>query len=180
MAMMIATGPADRLETAGMFFVHALNAAKERIWITAPYFVPDEAVLKALMLATLRGVDVRILVPANGDSLPVQLAAFHFMRLLEDSKVEFCEYGPGFMHQKVMLVDRQTSMIGTHNFDNRSFRLNFEVGALIFDEGFNREVEAMFLDDFERCEPIDPTTFEDKPFYWRFGVEASRLLAPIL
>jgi cardiolipin synthase len=179
-AMVLATGPADPLETAGMFFVHALSSAKDRIWITAPYFVPDDAIVKALMLATLRGVDVRILVPAQGDSVPVQLASYYFMELLEDSKVKFCEWGPGFMHQKVMLVDDRISVIGTHNFDNRSFRLNFEIAALISDEGFNDEVEAMFENDFRKCEPIYPSTFEEKPWYWQLGVRISRLLAPIL
>ncbi len=179
-AMLMATGPADPLETAGMFFVHALNAAKHRIWITAPYFVPDDAIVKAMMLATLRGVDVRVLVPAKGDSKPVQMAGYYFMQLLEESRVNFCEWGPGFMHQKVMLVDDMTSVIGTHNFDNRSFRLNFEVSALIVDEDFNREVEAMFLNDFEQCAPIDPASFKDKSWLWHFGVQVSRLLAPIL
>jgi cardiolipin synthase len=179
-AMLMATGPADPLETAGMFFVHALNAAKHRIWITAPYFVPDDAIVKAMMLATLRGVDVRVLVPAMGDSKPVQMAGYYFMQLLEESRVNFCEWGPGFMHQKVMLVDDMTSVIGTHNFDNRSFRLNFEVSALIVDEDFNREVEAMFLNDFEQCAPIDPASFKDKSWLWHFGVQVSRLLAPIL
>ncbi len=163
-----------------MFFVHALNIARERIWITAPYFVPDEAIVKALMLATLRGVDVRILIPAKGDSVPVQLAAYHYVKLLEESDVQFCRWGPGFMHQKVLLVDSHTAMVGTHNFDNRSFRLNFEVGALIVDPDFNAEVETMFLDDFGRCEPIDPARFDEQPIYWRFGVHLARLLAPIL
>ena len=179
-SLIVATGPADPLETAGMFFVHALNSAKERIWITAPYFVPDDAIVKALMLATLRGVDVRILVPAKGDSLPVQMASYYFMEQLEESKVKFCEWGPGFMHQKVMLVDDQISSIGTHNFDNRSFRLNFEVAAVIYDGDFNREVEAMFLDDFRQCARIDPASFREKSWPWQFAVQLSRLLAPIL
>ena len=179
-SMIVATGPADPLETAGMFFVHALNSAKERIWITAPYFVPDDAIVKALMLATLRGVDVRILVPAKGDSFPVQMASYYFMEQLEESKVKFCEWGPGFMHQKVMLIDDHTSSIGTHNFDNRSFRLNFEVAAVVYDEEFNKVVEAMLLDDFRQCAPIDPASFEEKPWRWHFAVQVSRLLAPIL
>jgi cardiolipin synthase len=163
-----------------MFFVHALNTARDRIWITAPYFVPDESVVKALMLATLRGVDVRILIPGKGDSLPVQMAAYYYIDLLKESKVKFCSYEPGFMHQKVMLVDDHTSVIGTHNFDNRSFRLNFEVAALVYDEAFNGEVEAMFEEDFRHCPPIDPAAFADRPWYWRLGVNLSRLLAPLL
>ena len=180
LAMVVGTGPADPLETAGMFFVHSLNSAKDRIWITAPYFVPDDAIVKALMLATLRGVHVRILVPAQGDSWPVQMASYYYMELLEESNVKFCEWGPGFMHQKVMLVDDMIAVVGTHNFDNRSFRLNFEVAAAIYDEEFAGDVEAMFLNDFRSCAPIDPSTFHDNPWYWHFGVRLSRLLSPIL
>ncbi len=176
----IATGPADPLETAGMFFVHALHSARERIWITAPYFVPDDAVVKALMLATLRGVDVRVLVPGLGDSVPVQLASYFYMELLADSHVKFYSYAPGFMHQKVMLVDNTVAYVGTHNFDNRSFRLNFELGAVVYDEDFNRVVESMLEDDLSRCTPIDPSTFKDKPWRWRFGVRLCRLMAPIM
>lgn len=179
-AIVVATGPADPLETAGMFFVHALHSAKQRIWITAPYFVPDDAVVKALMLATLRGVDVRILVPGKGDSLPVQMASYYYMWLLKDSNVRFCAFEPGFMHQKVMLVDDTTSSIGTHNFDNRSFRLNFEIAAVVYDEGFNREVEAMLREDLRKCKPIDPAEFDNRSWFWKFRVQVSRLLSPIL
>ena len=179
-ATLVPTGPADPLETASMFFVHALHSAKERIWITAPYFVPDDAVVKALMLATLRGVEVRILVPGLTDSVPVQMASYHYMDQLADSNVEFYAYAPGFMHQKVMLVDDTVASVGTHNFDNRSFRLNFEVGAVIYDEEFNRRIEAMLEDDLRGCTRIDPSTFEDRPWHWRFAVRLFRLMAPVM
>ncbi|MCG6925630.1 MAG: cardiolipin synthase [Acidobacteria bacterium] len=179
-AVIVATGPADPLETAGMFFVHALNTARDRIWITAPYFVPDEAIVKAMMLATLRGVDVRIVVPAGADSLLPHLAAFYYMEQLAGSQVKFYSYEPGFMHQKVMLIDDSTVSIGTHNFDNRSFRLNFEVAAVVYDESFNAEVAAMFEEDFGNCVRIDPGTFADRPWRWRFGVRLARLMAPVL
>ena len=179
-AICVPTGPADPLETAGMFFVHALNSARERIWITAPYFVPDDAVVKALMLASLRGVEVRILLPGLSDSLPTYLAAFHFVELLAGSKVKFYRYDRGFLHQKVMLIDDHTASVGTHNFDNRSFRLNFEIAAVVYDPAFNQQVERMLEADFDNATRIDPASLEDRPWLWRFGVKLSRLLAPIL
>ena len=179
-AVMVATGPADPLETAGMFFVHAINTARERVWITAPYFVPDDAIIKALMLATLRGVDVRILVPGKADSLLPHLAAFYFMEQLEKSKVHFYAFEPGFMHQKVMLVDNDVASVGTHNFDNRSFRLNFEVAAVVYDRAFAEEVAAMFERDFAHSRRIHPEDYRDRSWNWRFGVRAARLFAPIL
>lgn len=178
--MILPTGPTGEFETASLFFVSALSAAKERIWLSAPYFVPDDAVMKALQLAALRGVDVRIITTGKPDSLPVYLAAFHYIERLRGLGIRFYAYTPGFMHQKVMLVDDLVSSVGTHNFDNRSFRLNFEVSAVIVDEAFAGEMEAMFEADFRHAESIEPEALEQKSLWWRAGVQLSRLAAPVL
>ena len=178
--IIIPTAPTGHLEAASLLFVSALSAARERIWLSAPYFVPDEAVVKALQLAALRGVDVRIITSGKGDSLPVYLAAFHYIRELRGLGIQFHAYRPGFLHEKVMLIDDRVSAVGTHNFDNRSFRLNFEVTSLILDEAFAREMQAMFEDDFAHSEKIDAESLDRKPVWWRIGVRLSRLAAPIL
>jgi cardiolipin synthase len=178
--MIVPTGPSGQLERANLFFVAALSAARERIWLSAPYFVPDEAVVTALQLAALRGVDVRIITTGKGDSLPVYLAAFHYMHSLRGLGIRFFAYTPGFMHQKVMLVDDRTSVVGTHNFDNRSFRLNFEVASVIVDEAFAREMQAMLERDFEHAEAIDTDQWDERPLWWRAAVRLSRLAAPVL
>ena len=178
--MIMRSSPSQRLETAGLMFTTALHSAKRRIWISAPYFVPDEAVMKALELAALRGVDVRIITTGKGDSLPVYLAAFHYIDQLKDLGIQFYAYTPGFLHEKVMLIDDDLSTVGTANFDNRSFRLNFEVTAIIADEAFAAEMEVMFEADFDHSVRIDPATIEEKPLYWRLGVALSRLAAPVL
>jgi cardiolipin synthase A/B len=180
MGLIIGTGPADPLETAGMFFVHALNSAQNRIWITAPYFVPDEAIVKALMLASLRGVDVRILVPGIVDKWLADRAMYHYIELLEDSNVRFYMHAPGFLHQKVMVVDDAIASIGTHNFDNRSFRLNFEISAVIYDEQFTTEVAEMLDRDMMTSRLIDPSTLKNRSWLWRFSVRFARLWAPVL
>ena len=180
LAMIVPFSPTRRLETAGLFFVNALNAAEKRIWLSAPYFVPDEAVMKALELAALRGIDVRIITTGKPDSLPVYMAAFHYIDQLRDLGIRFYAYQPGFLHEKVMLVDDEVATVGTPNFDNRSFRLNFEVTALIFDKQFASEMEAMFEKDFAHAVPIDPDSLDKKPIWWRFGVKLARLAAPVL
>ena len=179
-AMIIPSSPSQRLETAGLLFVTALNSARERVWLSAPYFVPDEAVMKALELAALRGVDVRVITTGKSDNLPVYLAAFHYINQLRDLGIRFYAYKPGFLHEKVMLVDDNISTVGTANFDNRSFRLNFEVTAVIADEDFARQMEQMFEDDFAHAEPIDPDALDEKSFWWRLGVNLSRLASPAL
>ncbi len=178
--MILPTGPATELETASLFFVSALSAAKERIWLSAAYFVPDDAVMKALQLAALRGVDVRIITTGKPDSWPVYLAAFHYIERLRGLGIRFYAYTPGFMHQKVMLVDDNVASVGTHNFDNRSFRLNFEVSAVIVDRDFAGEMERMFEADFDHAVPIQPEALDQKPLWWRAAVQLSRLAAPVL
>ena len=179
-ALIVPSAPTQRLETAGLMFVAALHSARERIWLSAPYFVPDEAVMKALQLAALRGVDVRVITTGKGDSLAVFLAAFHYIDQLRDLGIKFYAYKPGFLHEKVALVDHDVSTVGTANFDNRSFRLNFEVTAVIVDRAFAAEMEAMFERDFAHAEVIDPADLDKRPFWWRLGVQVSRLAAPVL
>lgn len=180
LALILPSAPTQKLETAGLGFVHALNTAKRRIWLTSPYFVPDEAVMKALELAALRGVDVRIVIPGKGDSPLVFLAAFHYIELLADLGIRFYEFRPGFLHAKTGLIDDEVSWIGTANFDNRSFRLNFEVMALIHDRSFAEGMERMFEADFAHSETLDPSSLGERNFFWRLGVSLARLFAPIL
>lgn len=179
-ALIVPSAPTQRLETAGLMFVSALHSARERIWLSAPYFVPDEAVMKALQLAALRGVDVRVITTGKGDSLAVFLAAFHYIDQLRDLGIKFYAYKPGFLHEKVALVDHDVSTVGTANFDNRSFRLNFEVTAILVDRAFAAEMEAMFERDFAHADVIDPAELDKKPFWWHLGVQVSRLAAPVL
>ncbi len=178
--MILPSAPSERLETAGLLFTTALHSAKHRIWISAPYFVPDEAVMKALELAALRGVDVRVITTGKPDSWPVFLAAFHYISELRDLGIRFYAYTPGFLHEKVMLIDDEFATVGTANFDNRSFRLNFEVTAIVAEPAFAAEMETMFENDFEHAVEIDPAALDTKPLYWRLGVALSRLAAPVL
>lgn len=179
-AMIVPFGPTQRFETAKLFFVSALQSAKERIWLSAPYFVPDPAVMTALELAALRGVDVRIITTGKPDSWPVFLAAFHYMNELRDIGIRFYAYQPGFLHEKVALIDDEFSTVGTPNFDNRSFRLNFEVTALIVDSTFAAEMERMLEADFAHAVELDPAELEGWSFFRRLAVALSRLAAPVL
>ena len=179
-AIILPTGPVTEHETASLFFVAALAAAQDRAWIAAPYFVPDDAVMKALKLAALRGVDVRILTTLQSDSVPVRLAAYHYRYRLRGLGIRFHAYAPGFMHQKALLVDDYLSYVGSHNFDNRSFRLNFEVGAVVVDAAFAREVATMLERDLAHSQPLDPEEFDRRGIGWRLGVQLARLASPLL
>jgi len=170
---------AAELETATLMFIHAINSARERLWIASPYFVPDEGVIYALQLAALRGVDVRILIPDTPDHLLVYLAAFSYFDEVKKTGVKFYRYTDGFLHQKAMLLDHQAGLVGTANFDNRSFRLNFEITAVIAEPAFVADVERMFEADFVRSRQMDPGELDKKSFWFKLGVRVARLTSPI-
>ncbi|MCA9073592.1 MAG: cardiolipin synthase [Planctomycetaceae bacterium] len=177
--LILPTGPADRLETCSLMYQQAIHSAKERIWIASPYFVPDDGVISALHLAALRGVDVRIIIPEISDNFLVYYSAYAFVGELLESGIEIYRYQPGFMHQKVFLVDDILGGVGTANFDNRSFRLNFEVTALVSDEQFVEDMEAMFEADMEKSERMAVVQLEAKPIWFRALSRLCYLAAPV-
>ncbi|CAN0595355.1 unnamed protein product, partial [Ectocarpus sp. 12 AP-2014] len=128
--LILPTGPADTYETCALFFLNCINNARERIWIASPYFVPDFQIMNALQLAALRGVDVRIIIPEKSDNWLIKIAAYSYLVQACQAGVGIYRYQPGFMHQKVILVDNRYAAVGTANMDNRSMRLNFEITAI--------------------------------------------------
>ncbi|MEQ7920873.1 cardiolipin synthase [Xanthomonas sp. WHRI 1810A] len=180
LCQLLASGPADPQETCSLFFVEAIHAATERVWITTPYFIPDEAVSAALYLAVLRGVDVRILVPSRPDHYVVYAASSLFAFEAVRAGVRLFRYGPGFLHQKVVLVDNEITAIGSANMDNRSFRLNFELMLLTVDEDFARQVEDMLNADFALAHEVSLEESRETHHLQQLGMRIARLISPIL
>jgi cardiolipin synthase len=173
------SGPADGRETCTLFFMEAISSARKRLWIVSPYFVPDEQIMTALQLAVLRGVDVRIMLPAKADHMLVYLSSFSYLREAEQTGIRFFRYDDGFLHQKVMLVDDEWAVVGTANFDNRSFRINFEITMLFADKPFASEVKAMLIEDFKHCHEVTSKDFFGKPWWYRLVSRVARLSSPL-
>lgn len=178
--LILPSGPADRHETASLMMQHMIHSAVERFWISSPYFVPDEGVLSALKLAALRGVDVRILIPERTDNYLVYLAAYAFVAPLIELGIEIHRYQDGVLHSKSFLVDHLISSVGTVNLDNRSFRLNFEITALIGGEEPNQRLEQIFQHDFDRSRIMTVEEIENKSLFFRALSRAAYLMAPVL
>jgi cardiolipin synthase len=178
-ALLVPTGPADSMETGALFFFAAIAAARDRVWIASPYCVPDTDILTALKHAALAGRDVRLLVPEVVDHLVPWLAAFAYFDELREAGVQVWRYQPGFMHQKVVLVDDTLAAIGTTNLDNRSFRLNFEAMVLGFDARFAAEVAGFLETDFTNATLLEKT-LSSQPARVRYGAPVARLFAPLL
>lgn len=177
--LVAATGPADRLETCQLLFLHLINHTRRRLWIASPYFVPDVEVTAALQLAALRGVDVRVLLPEKPDHRLVYLASFAYYHRILPLGIRLVRYTAGFMHQKVLLAD-DTAAVGTANLDNRSFRLNFEITVLNDQPEFVRQVARMLQADMDQSREVTMADYHNARFAFKLAVRSARLLAPIL
>ncbi|MFC5739967.1 cardiolipin synthase [Dyella tabacisoli] len=178
--LIAATGPADAQESCSLLFVSLIHAAQQRLWLTTPYFVPDQAVMSALRLAVFRGVDVRILIPSRPDHYTVFLASGLYAHDAVCAGIRMFRYRPGFVHQKVLLVDHDTTSIGSMNLDSRSFRLNFEITALNVDEDFATEVEAMLEHDFAQTDELNEDSYRKASYLKRLAMHVARLFDPVL
>lgn len=174
--MCINPGPADYYDSGSLFFTHMISSAKKRCWLVSPYFVPDQTVYAALQLAGLRGVDVRVILPHKSDNWMVAQATRSYVASLAKAQVQFYTYTPGFLHQKVMLIDDEWASVGSANLDNRSLRINFEIAALVNDKAFASEIETMMLEDLSHCE----STHIDERWWKQLLARLLRLIAPVL
>jgi cardiolipin synthase len=150
----IASGPDDENAPLHAFFLAAMSTARERIWIETPYLIPDEPLETAMRIAELRGVDVQVIVPKEGDSRLVTMASHTYCESLGKAGIEVYEYGPPMLHAKTMVIDHTVAVVGTANMDNRSFRLNFEVAAAFYDPTVIAQLAKRFEVDRAACKPF--------------------------
>jgi cardiolipin synthase len=173
-----ASGPADEIEICPVIYLSAIRAARNRIWIASPYFVPDTATRFALQHAALSGVDVRVLLPGMADHTLPWLSAYAYYPSMRLAGVRIYRLREGFMHQKVLLVDNHLAMVGSINFDHRSFFLNFEHAVLANDSGFALAVQQMLVQDFSRAAEEDLFKYEAGSFWFRLKVRLASLSSP--
>jgi cardiolipin synthase len=179
-AAVCATGPADRRPRATMMFVAAISSATERVWISTPYLVPDDALIVALSMAKARGVDVRLLIPSMADEWAVYLAGFYYERELAQLDIPVFRYQDAFMHQKCVLVDDSLVLIGSTNFDNRSLYLNFELMLAVDDPQLIANTTKMLEQDFAQSTQTGETRHPLQPMLSRAGTAIARLFSPVL
>lgn len=172
------SGPDSNMEAIHRAHVAAIHAAHQRVWLTTPYFVPTEAAMLALTNAALRGVDVCLLVPEKSDSRIVTAAARSYFDELIACRVKVYEYHASMLHSKTMLVDDMVGIIGTANFDNRSFRLNYEVCAVVYGESFAAKLEQQFYEDLQHARRVGYA--RPQHFLQRLGDSLARLCSPLL
>lgn len=178
---LIPSGPDDApVNPWQLFLLESAAQAQERIWLASPYFVPSEAVKEALCAAAMRGIDVRILIPRRGDNKAAQLALFTYVPDMLACGVRLLAYEPGFLHEKVCVVDSSHCSIGTANLDERSLRLNFELTLLMEDPAATARVATMLEEDMAQAGSITPAAWYKAPIPLRLLANCCRLLSPAL
>lgn len=175
----VESGPDSTQDAIAKFFFAAITGAQQQILLTTPYFVPTEALTTALISAALRGVEVRILVPKRSDSRLVTAAARSYYDELASAGIRIDEYGPPMLHAKVLVIDGRIAAVGSANFDNRSFTLNFEIMAAIYDTGVAQALIRTFHEDLKLARPYAKSG-RRAPIGQRLFESAARLLSPLL
>ena len=178
--LVLPSGPADEKKICLLAHIAMVNSAQKRLWIANPYFIPPESLLDAILLAALRGVDVRFILPSYSDTWIVMLASEVYISRLLDHGVIVFRYKTAFMHQKVILVDNLFAAVGSANLDFRSMFINFEITIIGQEIKFVHDVEAMLLDDFKQCKEIPWDEYKNMSLFKKISTRAANLVAPVL
>ncbi|AKF06397.1 cardiolipin synthase [Sandaracinus amylolyticus] len=176
----VESGPDERVEQIHRLLFAAIASARRTVWIATPYFVPDRAVLVALQTAALRGVDVKVIVPRESNHRVTFHAGRSFYDELLAAGVQIHEYLPGMLHTKAMIVDGRIATVGSANLDVRSFRLNFELIAVLYDADIVRALQVIFEEDLARTERVSLVTWRGRPVITRIKEGMGRLFSPLL
>ena len=179
-AQIVASGPDSDFSSIQQLYFSIINSAKEYVYITNPYIIPGEALLEALQVAAMSGVEIRLLLSKNSDSFLVKWnVRSHFEQLLE-AGVKIYLYPDGFLHSKVIVSDNALTSIGTANLDIRSFEQNYEVNALIYDTKITENLKSDFLKDCDKSSQIDYNQYLNRPKLDRIKEGVAKVFSPIL
>ncbi|MBS4804691.1 MAG: cardiolipin synthase [Clostridium sp.] len=176
----VSSGPDHKEEYIKNAYMKIINNAKKSVYIQTPYLVPDEPMKEALKIAALSGIDVRIMVPDKPDHFFMKWILSANMGDLMEWGVKFYTYQKGFIHSKTIVSDGKVCSIGTANLDIRSFQLNFEINAIIYDDKFSKEQEDIFIKDIEDCKLVTMEEYENRSRALKIKEALIRLVAPIL
>lgn len=175
-----ASGPDSPLPSILYSLLQAISLAKEEILITTPYFIPGDSIMDALCMAALSGLKVKLLVPGISDSKLVNAASKSYYNKLLEAGVEVYLYQKGFVHAKTIVTDGKLSMAGTANMDYRSFELNFEVNAVVYDSAFAQQMRGLFFEDLKDAKQINKDEWLARPFKKQLPEKIARLFSPVL
>jgi len=176
----VASGPDSDWPAILQLFFTLISTAQKQVYITSPYFLPTDDILTALITASLRGVDVQIIIPGKSDSRVALLGTESMIGEMLESGIKIFRYTHGFIHSKTIVIDNEISSIGSANMDFRSLETNFEINAVIYNEELASEMIGLFQSDLLKCHPIIPEEWHHRPFLRRLIASLARLVSPLM
>lgn len=176
----VSSGPDSEWEQIKDGYLKMIFRAKKYIYIQSPYFIPDVSFIDALRIACLSGVDVRIMIPNKPDHIFVYWATYSNVGYLLKAGARIFIYDNGFLHTKQIVVDDEVSTVGTANIDVRSFKLNFEVNAFIYDRDKSHELAELFEQDLLLSTELTPEKYNDRSLMIKIKESIANLISPIL
>ncbi|WP_079523309.1 cardiolipin synthase [Solibacillus isronensis] len=176
----ISSGPDTEWEVIKNNYLHLISNAKKYVYIQSPYFIPDDSFFDAIKIAALSGLDVRIMIPNKPDHMFVYWATYSYVGPLVEAGAKVYHYEKGFIHAKMIVVDDEIASVGTANIDVRSFSLNFEVNALLYDRLLAHHLAEIFESDILDCSELTYELYKNRSSFIKFKESISRLLSPIL
>lgn len=180
LVQIVASGPDYPNPSIMLCFFTAIVNARERVYVTSPYFIPNNSIYDALKKAALSGKDVRLLVPGISDSHFVNAASESYYEELLACGVKIYRYEKGFIHAKTIVADDNLAIISTANMDFRSFEFNFEIGAVIYGERVCQELTEVFLNDLKHASMITLQDWEERSKWTVIKSKLARLFSPLL
>lgn len=175
----VASGPDTTYPSIKNGYLKLINKAQQNIYIETPYYIPDESIQEALKIAALSGVDVRLMIPYKPDHAYVYWASLSYIGELLKAGVRCYRYKRGFLHSKMVVIDGFACSVGSANMDIRSFQLDFEVNAFIYDEQISSYLEKEFLRAINFSEEITAQIYANRSLYNRFKEGFFRLFSPL-
>ncbi|WP_210530441.1 cardiolipin synthase [Rubellimicrobium arenae] len=178
---LVVSGPDSEWRAIRQQYFGMITGARERVRLQTPYFILDASLAEALKTAAMSGIDVSVMVTAGGpDQRLVYWAAKTYLLEIATAGVEVLLYEGGFLHAKTVVADGWVASIGSGNWDIRSFSINYELNALVYDTAVAAEIEAGFERDRARCRPFDPDEYRTSSPALRFRDSVARLVSPVL
>ncbi|MGM9916958.1 cardiolipin synthase [Anaerotignum sp.] len=176
----VSSGPDTQWKNVRNGYFKMINEAESHVYLTTPYFVPDDGIFEALRVAALSGLDVRIIIPGNPDHFFVYWASMSYLGELLEAGVKVYQYEKGFIHAKVLTIDGTVASVGSANMDIRSFDLNFEVNAFMYDEVITKVLEDDFMNDLRCCVEITKEWYHRRRWWFKVHEAIARLISPML
>lgn len=177
---LVTSGPVGQFKDIHLGILQAISNAKESVYIQTPYFVPTDSLLQVLQMASMRGVDVRLMLPRHSDTTFVHIASMSFLKEVLDAKVSVYFFEAGFLHSKLMTIDNTLTITGSANMDMRSFEHNFEIDAFIYNEETCLKAQKIFLRDMEQSSLLSAEEWDERSRIEKFKESVMRLFSPLL